>query len=116
MKVYNYDPETGEYMGVGQADESPREPGAYLIPAHATEKEPPAGKTDHARVFRDDAWVLIEDHRGETRYDTDGNAVEIKAIGPVDPALTQEPPAIPESARPPMIERLKTMLLNGMHA
>ena len=38
--VYQYD-ETGAYAGPTQADESPREPGVYLLPARCTEVAPP---------------------------------------------------------------------------
>jgi hypothetical protein len=36
LKVYNYDRNTKFYVGVSDADNSPLEPGKYLIPAHAT--------------------------------------------------------------------------------
>lgn len=57
MKIYHYHPETLEYLGEGRADESPLEPGVFLIPAHATPAAPPeevAGKTRH---FEAGAWV-----------------------------------------------------------
>jgi hypothetical protein len=41
MNIFHYHPETGVYLGQGQADESPLEPGVWLIPAHATSAEPP---------------------------------------------------------------------------
>lgn len=40
--VYNYHPETGDYIGASVADESPREPGVFILPGHATWTEPPA--------------------------------------------------------------------------
>lgn len=36
MQVSHYDKETGIYIGSTVADKSPREPGVYLLPAHAT--------------------------------------------------------------------------------
>ena len=30
MIIYNYNPSTGEYIGTGEAKESPREPGEFF--------------------------------------------------------------------------------------
>lgn len=57
MKIHHYHPETLEYLGEGQADESPLEPGVFLIPAHATPLAPPAAVAGKVRVFKDGAWV-----------------------------------------------------------
>lgn len=67
MKIHNYHFATGEYLFTGDADESPLEPGAYLIPADATETEPPKSKAGFARVFRNGAWEYVKDVRG-TQY------------------------------------------------
>jgi len=42
MKIYNYDKETFEYVGTEIADESPLEPGTFLIPANSTTIKVPA--------------------------------------------------------------------------
>lgn len=68
--VYNYDPDTGEYLGLETAHESPMEPGVYLMPAHSTETAPPEAGEHQAAVYRNGAWTLVEDHRGEIYYDT----------------------------------------------
>lgn len=39
-KIYHYHPNALVYIGQSLADADPEVPGNYLIPAHATEKEP----------------------------------------------------------------------------
>lgn len=56
-KIHHYNPETGEYLGEGRADESPLEPGVFLIPAHATEIAPPKAQAGKVRAFEGGAWV-----------------------------------------------------------
>ena len=96
--VYNYDPDTGEYLGLETAHESPMEPGVYLLPAHSTEAEPPEVGEHQAAVYRNGAWTLVEDHRGEVWYDTaTQERHEIKELGIVPEAWTQSEPTDPES-------------------
>ena len=52
MQIYHYHPATGEYLGEGTADESPLEPGVYLVPANATATAPPTAMTGKVRVWR----------------------------------------------------------------
>lgn len=59
MLVYNYHPQTGDYTGASEADESPRQPGVFLVPAFATMSEPPAPMTGYRIVFADDAWGYV---------------------------------------------------------
>lgn len=57
--IYHYHPETGELVGSSDADESPLEPGVFLIPAHAAEDAPPAFDAKVQQCFREGAaWVL----------------------------------------------------------
>lgn len=57
MKVYQTNPQTGEYIHAIQADESPLEKGVFLIPYGAYEDAPPRKKTGHT-IFREgDKWV-----------------------------------------------------------
>lgn len=57
MKIHHYHPETLEYVGESEADESPLEPGVFLIPAHATELAPPKAQAGKVRAFEAGAWV-----------------------------------------------------------
>lgn len=95
MHCYNYDRETGEYLGQSTVRESPREPGVYLLPAHATETAPPAAEPGHAVCWREGAWVQVPDFRGQVRWDAAGQRVEITGLGPLPEGLTDVEPAPP---------------------
>ena len=96
--VYNYNRDTGEYLGLETAYESPMEPGVYLLPAHSTETAPPEAGEHQAAVYSDGAWTLVEDHRGEVWYDTaTQERHEIKTLGIVPETWTQIVPTDPES-------------------
>lgn len=45
-----------EYVGTDFADESPLEPGVWLIPAHATDIAPPEPSSGFVRVFTGSGW------------------------------------------------------------
>ena len=59
MKIYHYDPLLRICTGVSEADESPLEPGVFLIPAFATEF-PPLSKVPDGQYnyFDGDGWML----------------------------------------------------------
>jgi len=80
--IYSYDRDTKEYAGSAHADESPLEPGVFLIPAYATDVEPPAAGPREVAVFGNGAWAVVSDWRGVPLYSTtDGSAVAIDEIG-----------------------------------
>lgn len=57
MKIYNYNPETFEYVGTSTADADPLVIGTWLIPANATTEaplDPQDGKTVH---FENGTWI-----------------------------------------------------------
>lgn len=60
MKVYNYDPNSGYYLGSEEADESPLEPGKYCLPANATFTKPPEFKIDEIPKWVDNEWILVK--------------------------------------------------------
>lgn len=60
MLVYHYHPSTGEFLGQGLADESPLEPGVFLIPANATSQEPPTLSPGFITVWTGSCWEEIE--------------------------------------------------------
>lgn len=57
MKIFHYHPDTLQLIAAGVADPSPLEPGKWLVPAHATELEPPAAADGKTRHFVDGQWV-----------------------------------------------------------
>jgi hypothetical protein len=92
MLVYNYAPETGEYLGTSEAHESPLEPGVYLVPACATTTAPPDAQTGCARCWNGSDWAQVEDHRGQTVYASDGTALTIATLGAIPGGCTATAP------------------------
>lgn len=59
MIVYQYD-RAGLYVGETEADESPREPGVYLLPAGCTPLEPPQDVPESSWPrFNGQGWSLV---------------------------------------------------------
>ena len=58
MKIYNYNPQNGYFVGESLADESPLELGVYLIPAHATEIAAPKATKGKVVVWNGSDWEL----------------------------------------------------------
>jgi len=93
MKIYNYHPDTKEYLGDSLANPNPLEPGNYLIPAHATPIPPINTGKNQVAVFVNNEWVIKSDFRGK-KYIKAGTfeEVTINEIGivPEGEATTQE--------------------------
>lgn len=53
MQVYTYNPVTGELIGISEADESPLEPGTFLMPAYSTEIAPPEFNPQTEMIYFD---------------------------------------------------------------
>lgn len=76
MKIYNYNHKTFEYIGEGLADESPLEKGVYLIPANATELEPPVFNNKlETCSFKENAWKIEKIILSENEAIIDGEVV-----------------------------------------
>lgn len=99
MNVHHYDSTTGEYIHSTAASLDPLateqagEP-VYLLPARATWLAPPAAGEGEVAVWRDAAWTLVPDHRGQVYWLPDGTQYTITALGetPPEDALFAAPP------------------------
>jgi len=56
MRIYHYDPTTGEYLGEGNADPNPLDVGKFLLPAHATFESPPLEQPSQRRIWDGLTW------------------------------------------------------------
>lgn len=94
MEIHHYDRVTGEYLKAGTARQDPLDRGRYLIPAHATDIQPPATAANEAAVFTGGAWVKTPDFRGTSYWIADGTEQEIGELGEKVPsgATTTPPP------------------------
>jgi hypothetical protein len=102
MKIYNYDPNTFVFLSECEADESPLEPGEFLIPAHATQiAQPDDLKSNEVAVFdpATDAWLKKIDYRNVPLYDiTTGLRIEfLDDIFTLPEGATEQIPPVLES-------------------
>ena len=58
MNIYHYTQDTNIFHSTGVADESPLEPGVYLVPANATTVAPPELGESEIAVFSNGAWQV----------------------------------------------------------
>jgi hypothetical protein len=70
MEIYNYHPIYKYYLNSSNADESPLNPGEFLVPAHATLLKPPTCNEDEIQVFNGISWEIIKNYSG-IYYSTD---------------------------------------------
>lgn len=59
MIAYQTD-QNGVYVGTVICDESPLEPGVFLVPAGCVEVAPPDVGTDQYAVWNNDAWEVLD--------------------------------------------------------
>lgn len=83
--IYNYHPETGEYLGQAAANVSPREEDVLLVPAFAAVEAPPAVGARQCACYLDaagqvpadyqaGAWQVVADWRGVPLWDKQSGA------------------------------------------
>ncbi len=81
MQIYHYHPETGELVGVGEADENPLDPENPLMPAYSTSTPAPQAEQGTVALFLDSsglsprywqsgAWVVKADYREVPLFST----------------------------------------------
>lgn len=96
MNYHLFNRETGEYMGTSKAQESPLEPGKFLMPPNATEIVPLEFKEGSVSVFNGKEWVQKLNKRGIT-WNT--STKEVKIITELDEDIaegyTDKRPAMP---------------------
>lgn len=68
--VYQYDL-AGMFTGATEADESPLEPGVWLIPARCVQMEPPAVTGDQWPRWNGAAWQIVTLQRPAATEDAD---------------------------------------------
>lgn len=59
MDIYNFNPETGVFLGKSQADPDPLDAGNFLLPAFSTSIEPPDDVAGFDRVFSEGEWRYV---------------------------------------------------------
>lgn len=100
MLIYNYHPETQAYLGSETADQSPLEPGVYLIPKHATATAPPDAPEGYKAAFIDGEWTLKQDQLGRVYWLADGSRHVVTSLSDVVPdGALDEPPDLRTEAQ-----------------
>lgn len=98
MKIYNYDSTTFEYNGTSVADESPLEPRVFLIPALATEIQPPISAENEAVIFdaNKNQWSIVSDYRNVDLWSKNTGEQVAATLGerPEDINATQIEPTV----------------------
>lgn len=87
IKIYNLRADTKEFIGSGDA----WIPAHTGLPANCTHIEPPKIKNGSVGVFDSvtEKWIVVEDHRGKTVYDTSSlEVIYIEEIGPLPDNVT----------------------------
>ena len=63
--VYSYDRLTKEYTGKYKCQKDPLKEGSFLMPANATETEPPTTHRFEVACYINEKWEVRTDYRGQ---------------------------------------------------
>lgn len=88
MNIYNFHPKTGEYLGEGKADQDPKDPDNWLIPAFAVTEPPPDAQEGKVRYF-DGEWKLKDEDKQEPSKDVDPKDAVKRQVAELEATLTQ---------------------------
>lgn len=97
--VYGYHPDTGELAGETVADESPLEPGVYLIPACATDVEPPQAVDGKRTVWVGGEWVQLDKSTEENPIQEEPNETVGQTVARYEAALDAHLDSVARSYR-----------------
>lgn len=91
---YTQTDELGYIVGEFDADESPQDPGAFLIPRGGVVTAPPEVAAEQAARWNGAAWEIVPDLRGRVYWMADHTRHEITERGVALPAgaLDVDPP------------------------
>lgn len=102
MEVYNYDPNTNEFIDASLAKVDVRASQrlgeeVYLLPANATFEKPPTVSKGFVAVFVNGAWDVVEDNRKTIIYDKENPAqsILVNFLGPISKGFTTQKPDCP---------------------
>lgn len=83
----------GLFTGITEADESPLEPGVFLIPGGCVETAPPSIPEHKAAHWNGQAWTLVDYHDGLVVYSiTNAEPLTITGMGPIPSGYTVKQP------------------------
>ncbi|SDZ45298.1 hypothetical protein [Pseudomonas sp. NFIX28] len=90
--VYQTSP-LGLFTSISEADESPLEPGVFLIPAGCVETPPPLIPENKAAHWNGQAWSLVDYYQGLVVYSiTTGEPRTLNGIEPIPSGYTTKKP------------------------
>ena len=101
MLIYNYHPITRHFTGTSEAEYSPKEFNVFLIPAHATDIEPPICTDEQIAVFDEESkkWSLVDKIFEEHKKDVLAEPGVYTPTGGFFPEMTPEEKEIHESRK-----------------
>lgn len=104
--IYFYSAETGEFQGEGIANESPVEPGEFVLPPFATfDPVPATGEQEVALCLAEGGIVPVDGDRGAWQVKPDWRGVPLWSISTGEPVLMTLPGVAPAEIGATDIER-----------